>query len=71
MGVEETNRRINGIVDRLKSEVDSIAHINNGINIIAGIVDNNSATSEETAAISVEQKLQIESLIDLINNFKI
>ncbi len=47
MGAEETASRINGIVEKLKSEVDSIVHINDGINVIAGLVDNNSATSQE------------------------
>lgn len=70
-GVEETNSRINGIVERLKDEVESITHISEDIDNIAGLVDINSATSEETAAISGEQKLQVESLIELMNNFKV
>ena len=71
VGVEETNSRINGIVDKLRGEVDSIANINGNVNNIAGMVDNNSATSEETAAISGEQKRQVESLIELMERFKI
>lgn len=71
VGVEETNSRINGIVDKLRGEVDSIANINGNVNNIAGMVDNNSATSEETAAISGEQKRQVESLIELMDRFKI
>ncbi len=71
MGAEETTSRINGIVEKLKSEIESIERINNGINNMAGIVDNNSSTSEETAAISEEQKQQVESLIGLMNNFKV
>lgn len=70
-GVEETNNRINGIVDKLRSEVDSIANINSSLNNIAGMVDNNSATSEETAAISSEQKRQVESLVELMERFKV
>ena len=70
-GVKETNNRINGIVDKLRSEVDSIANINSNLNNIAGMVDNNSATSEETAAISSEQKRQVESLIELMERFRV
>ena len=70
-GVEETNNRINGIVDKLRNEVDSIANINSNLNNIAGMVDNNSATSEETAAISSEQKHQVESLIELMERFRV
>ena len=70
-GVEETNSRINGIVDKLRSEVESIVNINSNLNNIAGMVDNNSATSEETAAISSEQKRQVESLIELMERFRV
>ncbi len=71
MGAEETTGRINGIVDKLKIEVDSIAHINESIGVVAGIVDNNSATSEETAAVSEQQKAQVESMVDLMSRFKV
>ena len=57
MGAEETTGRINAIVEKLKMEVESIAHINESIGVVAGIVDNNSATSEETAAVSEQQKI--------------
>lgn len=71
MGAEETTGRINGIVDKLKLEVESIGHINESIGVVAGIVDNNSATSEETAAVSEQQKAQVESMVDMISKFKI
>lgn len=70
-GVEETNSRINGIVDKLRNEVESIININDSLNNIAGMVDNNSATSEETAAISSEQKRQVESLVELMEHFRV
>jgi len=71
MGAEETTGRINAIVEKLKMEVESIAHINESIGVVAGIVDNNSATSEETAAVSEQQKAQVESMVDLMNRFKV
>jgi methyl-accepting chemotaxis protein len=71
MGAEETTGRINSIVDKLKIEVESIAHINDSIGVVAGIVDNNSATSEETAAVSEQQKAQVESMVDMISKFKV
>ena len=71
MGAEETTGRINGIVDKLKIEVESIAQINESIGVVAGVVDNNSATSEETAAVSEQQKAQVESMVDLMNRFKV
>lgn len=71
MGAEETTGRINGIVDKLKIEVESIAQINESIGVVAGIVDNNSATSEETAAVSEQQKAQVESMVDMMSRFKV
>lgn len=71
MGAEETTGRINGIVEKLQKEVESIAHINESIGVVAGIVDNNSATSEETAAVSEQQKAQVESMVELMSKFKV
>lgn len=71
MGAEETTGRINSIVEKLQSEVESIAHINESIGVVAGIVDNNSATSEETAAVSEQQKAQVDSMVDLVSKFKV
>lgn len=71
MGAEETSGRINGIVEKLKAEVESINQINDGINTVVGFVDNNSATSQETAAISEEQKQQVESMVELMSKFRV
>lgn len=71
MGSEETASRINGIVDNLKTEVDDVTKITDGINAIAGLVDNNSATSQETAAIGEELKSQVEAMVDLMGRFRI
>lgn len=71
LGAEETTARLRGIVEKLRVEVDSISQINEGVNMVASIVDNNSATSEETAAVSQEQKAQVEALVQLLNNFTV
>ena len=71
MGAEETTYRINGIVDKLKKEIEEISQINSGINVVAGIVDNNSATSEETAAVSEEQKDQAAAMVQLMSKFRV
>lgn len=71
MGAEETAGRINGIVEKLQREVESIKRINDGLNIVVGFVDNNSATSQETAAVSEEQKSQVESMVQLMSKFRV
>lgn len=71
MGAEETASRINGIVDSLKAEVDSIDKINENANAIVGIVDYNSAISQETAAVGSELKKQVNAMVDLMERFRI
>ena len=71
MSSTEVGERIRSIVEQFAGEENSIGHINDNIAEIAGIVDNNSATSEETAAISEEQKSQAEAMVELIGRFKI
>ncbi|MDE6918159.1 MAG: methyl-accepting chemotaxis protein [Lachnospiraceae bacterium] len=71
MGAEETTSRINSIVEKLRREVESINNINDSIGVVAGLVDNNSATSQETAAVSEQQKAQVESMVELVNRFKV
>lgn len=71
MGAEETTSRINSIVEKLRCEVESINNINDSIGVVAGLVDNNSATSQETAAVSEQQKAQVESMVELVNRFKV
>lgn len=71
VGAEETTSRIDNIVKNLQAEMQSIEQIQESISVVAGVVDNNSAISEETAAISEEQKSQAESLVQLLNKFHI
>ena len=71
VGAEETTSRIDNIVKNLQAEMQSIEQIQESIAVVAGVVDNNSAISQETAAISEEQKSQAESLVQLLNKFHI
>lgn len=71
VGAEETTGRIDNIVKNLQAEMKSIEQIQESISVVAGVVDNNSAISQETAAISEEQKSQAEALVQLLNKFHI
>ena len=55
----------------LSNDVANMHEINENIVRVAEIVDNNSAASEETAAVSEEQKAQVESMVGLMDKFKI
>lgn len=71
IGSNETTERILNIVMRFENEIHNMHQIEEKLAEIAGIVDNNSATSEETAAISEEQKAQVEILVELLQYYKI
>ena len=69
VGSEEMTQRIDRIVSHLLSGVTMTESIVEKMNEIAGVVDNNSATSQETAAISEEQKGQVESLVEILSDY--
>ncbi len=55
----------------LSHDVGNMQQINENIIRVAEIVDNNSAASQETAAVSEEQKAQVESMVSLMDKFHI
>lgn len=52
------------------TQAEATAQITEGINQIAGVVENNSATSEESAAASQELSQQADSLKELVGRFQ-
>ncbi len=54
-----------------RDQASSMAEIRQGIEQISGVVSNNSATAEETSAVSHELSDQSESLNELISSFRI
>lgn len=59
------------IAGMLNQDVEYMHEINKNITKVSEMVDNNSATSEETAAISGEQKTQVETMVEMMERFKI
>lgn len=70
-GAKEATDKMGQMSELLTNDVNNMNHINENIIRVADIVDNNSAASEETAAVSEEQKAQVESMVNLMNQFKI
>ena len=66
-----TTDMMNQIAEMLEGEVQNIRSINDTIATVTEIVDSNSATSEETAAVSEEQKAQVETMAQLISFFQV
>ena len=55
----------------LQKEAESIQNIDENISRVAEIVDNNSAASEETAAVSEEQTAQVQTMVQIMDQFQI
>lgn len=67
---EKSAEVIQSIADAAIEQKDSINRVNSGIEQVSDVVQLNSATAEESAAISEELSGQSQVLKDLISNFK-
>ncbi len=67
----DATQKMGQIAEMLHDEVDNMHEVNKTIAVVTDVVDSNSATSEETAAVSEEQKAQVEMMVQLIEFFEI
>ena len=70
-GAKEATEEMSQIAKILDEEADNMKDINETVSSVSTVVDNNSATSEETAAVSEEQKAQVETMVQMMSHFKI
>lgn len=70
VGAKEATEKMGQMAVLLQQDVENMQQINGNINQVSSIVDNNSATSQETAAVSEEQKSQVETMVLLMNKFE-
>ncbi|GFI16918.1 methyl-accepting chemotaxis protein II [Lachnospiraceae bacterium] len=59
------------IAQMLKENAPRMHDLNENAIQVSDAVDNNSATSQETAAVSEEQKVQVETMVELMSQFEI
>ena len=59
------------IAEELREEVTYMHQIDENVARVSEIVDNNSATSEETAAVSQQQTAQVATMVQMMEQFKI
>lgn len=71
IGAEAATKKMGQVADMLESDVEHIHHVGESISAVSAVVDNNSATSQETAAVSEEQKAQVETMVSLMDKFRI
>ena len=67
----EATSKMEQMAEALGVEANRMVDINEHVSEVAGIVDNNSATSEETAAISEEQTAQVATMVQMLEQFEI
>lgn len=70
-GARAATEKMGQIADILKQNVGNMQSINDNVAVVSTIVDNNSATSEETAAVSQEQTAQVATMVGLMERFTI
>ena len=69
-GVTASTERMEVVATTLIKSADNMRDIDANIARVSQIVDNNSATSEETAAVSEEQAAQVEMMVQLMGQFE-
>lgn len=67
----EATEKMGQIEQILKRDTGRMQELNQNVTQVSSAVDNNSATSEETAAVSTEQKSQVEAMVSLVEKFEI
>ncbi len=70
-GAQKATQMMGQMADMLKENVKSMERITINLNSVSEIVDNNSATSQETAAVSEEQQAQVEMMVNMLEKFEI
>lgn len=68
---KEATEKMGQIEQILKRDTVRMQELNQNVTQVSSAVDNNSATSQETAAVSTEQKSQVETMVELMDRFEI
>lgn len=71
VGAKTATEKMGKMAEALTQEASSMYQIDSSVSKVAEIVDNNSAASQETAAISQEQTAQVATMVQMMEQFKI
>ena len=71
VGAREATGKMSQMAEALQMEAESIRKIDENISQVAEIVDNNSAASQETAAVSEEQTAQVQTMVQIMDQFEL
>ncbi|MBO5293446.1 MAG: HAMP domain-containing protein [Lachnospiraceae bacterium] len=70
-GAKAATEKMGQIAQILNENVKHMRRVEEGMFQVSSVVDNNSASSQETAAVSEEQKAQVETMVQLMERFEI
>lgn len=70
-GAKNATVKMSAIAEVLVKEAADVQEVNERVSTISEVVSNNSAASEETAAVSEEQTAQVQTMVELMSQFKI
>ena len=70
-GAKQSTEMMEKMAVELREEAANMLKIDDNVAKVAEIVDNNSATSEETAAVSEEQTAQVATMVQMMEQFVI
>ena len=70
-GAKKSTDMMERMASELREEAANMMKIDENVARVAEIVDNNSATSEETAAVSEEQTAQVATMVQMMEQFSI
>ncbi len=69
-GARAATEKMDHVAKILNQDVEEMNNIDSNITRVASIVDNNSATSQETAAVSEEQSAQVATMVQMMKRFE-
>ncbi len=67
----EATQKMGQIAEMLRQDTIRMNGVNERVEQVSSAVDNNSAASEETAAVSQEQRTQVKTMVELMEQFEI
>ena len=71
VGAKDATVKMSAIAEVLVKEAADVQEVNERVATISEVVSNNSAASEETAAVSEEQTAQVQTMVELMGQFQI
>lgn len=70
-GAKESTGKMTQMAEALRQEANNMYRIDENVARVAEVVDNNSAASQETAAVSEEQTAQVTTMVQMMEQFQI